>query len=104
MVDVDANSNQVKNDLLCAYPQFQFVPAQILVCRCLQIEQDLESAANSEHYFLFEEALRAVLLAVSREPQLGPSCLHPPFPHLSGTDKNGDSQGAYPPSGLLPCR
>lgn len=72
--------------------------------RRLQIEQDLESAANSEHYFLFEEALRAVLLAVSREPRLGPSCLHAPFPRLVGVDGSGDSQGAYPPSSLLPCR
>ena len=104
MFDLNADGNRVKQDLCVCTHTFLFVAVPILVRHCLQIEQDLETAANSEHYFLFEETLRAVLLAVSREPQLGPSCLHPPFPRLSGIDKNGDSQGAYPPSGLLPCR
>ena len=70
----------------------------------LQIEQDLETVANSEHFFLFEESLRAVLLAVSRDPELGPSCCHKPFPMLLGTAAAGTTQGHYPPSGLLPCR
>lgn len=70
----------------------------------LQIEQDLETVANSEHFFLFEESLRAVLLAVSRDPELGPSCCHKPFPILLGTTAAGTTQGPYPPSGLLPFR
>ena len=70
----------------------------------LQIEQDLETVANSEHFFLFEESLRAVLLAVSRDPDLAEACCHQPFPTLMGTTANGDTRGPYPPSGLLPCR
>ena len=70
----------------------------------LQIEQDLESVANSEHFFLFEESLRAVLLAVSRDTELGASCCHKPFPTLLGKTAAGDTRGHYPPSGLLPCR
>lgn len=70
----------------------------------LLVEQDLETVANSEHFFLFEESLRAVLLAVSRDPELGPSCCHKPFPILLGTTAAGTTQGPYPPSGLLPFR
>lgn len=70
----------------------------------LQIEQDLETVANSEHFFLFEESLRVVLLAVSRDTDLGPSCCHKPFPTLLARTAAGDTRGHYPPSGLLPCR
>lgn len=70
----------------------------------LQIEQDLETVANSEHFFLFEESLRAVLLAVSRDSELGASCCHKPFPTLLASTEAGDTRGPYPPSGLLPCR
>ena len=70
----------------------------------LQIEQDLETVANSEDFFLFEESLRAVLLAVSRDTELGASCCHKPFPTLLGRTAAGDISGHYPPSGLLPCR
>ena len=70
----------------------------------VQIEQDLESIANSEHFFLFEESLRAVLLAVSRDTELGASCCHKPFPTLLGRTAARETSGRYPPSGLLPCR
>lgn len=88
----------------CFSSETSIIQSRSSLLLCLQIEQDLESAANSEHYFLFEETLRAVLLAASREPNLGPMCLHTPFPRLLGTDRNGELRGAYPPSGLLPCR
>ncbi|KAL0056276.1 hypothetical protein WJX82_009498 [Trebouxia sp. C0006] len=86
---------------------FENLCSQVEECNLLTdllIEQDLETVANSEHFFLFEESLRAVLLAASRDPSLGPSCHHKPFPCLLGKTASGETQGAYPSSGLLPCR
>ncbi|KAA6421890.1 MAG: hypothetical protein FRX49_08209 [Trebouxia sp. A1-2] len=86
---------------------FENLCSQVEECNLLTdllIEQDLETVANSEHFFLFEESLRAVLLAASRDPSLGPSCHHKPFPCLLGKTASGDTQGPYPPSGVLPCR
>ncbi|DBB03987.1 TPA: hypothetical protein ACH3X1_013053 [Trebouxia sp. C0004] len=86
---------------------FENLCRQVEECNLLTdllIEQDLETVANSEHFFLFEESLRAVLLAASRDPSLGPSCHHKPFPCLVGKTASGQTQGPYPPSGLLPCR
>ncbi|KAL3154472.1 hypothetical protein ABBQ32_013938 [Trebouxia sp. C0010 RCD-2024] len=87
--------------------RFQGLCSQVEECNLLTdllIEQDLETVANSEHFFLFEESLRAVLLAVSRDSELGASCCHKPFPTLLASTEAGDTRGPYPPSGLLPCR
>ncbi|GMH35762.1 hypothetical protein BSKO_03630 [Bryopsis sp. KO-2023] len=68
----------------------------------LLIEHDLQVLSGSQHFFPFEETLRSVLLAFSRDPAIG-QCSSIPSVHFinAGTDET-DMQ--YPPSGVLPFK
>lgn len=60
--------------------------------------------SNQEQFFVFEETIRAVLLALSRDPLLVGACRDRPFPSVNGMGRHGQTHGAYPPSGVLPFR
>ncbi|KAK9823267.1 hypothetical protein WJX72_001466 [[Myrmecia] bisecta] len=70
----------------------------------LLVAQDLETVLDSEHFFLFQEELRAMSLAFTRDPTIAPCCAAPPQPRLEGCGRDGVRHGRYPPSGVLPCR
>ena len=69
----------------------------------LQVEVDLHRLSGHADFFLFEENLRAVLLATSRQPGVAEACLQKPFPSLTGVTEAA-REGTYPPAGLLPSR
>ena len=64
---------------------------------------DLNRLSGHADFFLFEENLRAVLLATSRQPGVAEACLQKPFPSLIGVTEAA-REGPYPPAGLLPSR
>lgn len=64
---------------------------------------DLNRLSGHADFFLFEENLRAVLLATSRQPGVAEACLQKPFPSLIGVTEAA-REGTYPPAGLLPSR
>mmetsp|Transcript_34788 Transcript_34788/g.82505 ORF Transcript_34788/g.82505 Transcript_34788/m.82505 type:complete len:354 (+) Transcript_34788:278-1339(+) len=69
----------------------------------LLVSADVENhVATSPDYFLFQEELRAVLLAFTRDPTVSGSCRAEPQPQLVGMGKGGRRHGTYPPSGVLP--
>ncbi|GAX73915.1 hypothetical protein CEUSTIGMA_g1365.t1 [Chlamydomonas eustigma] len=54
---------------------------------------DVQSIADTEHFFLFEEMIRAVLLALSRDQDLMPCLSSPPFwsSAISGQDASSSA-------------
>lgn len=74
----------------------------ILLLYCLQIEYDLRVLSGSQHFFPFEEVLRSVLLAFSRDPAIGPNCSIPSENYISiGILEKGVH---YPPCEVLPFK
>ena len=67
------------------------------------MEVDLNRLSGHADFFLFEENLRAVLLATSRQPGVAEAWLQKPFPSLIGVTEAARG-GTYPPAGLLPSR
>mmetsp|Transcript_9683 Transcript_9683/g.31537 ORF Transcript_9683/g.31537 Transcript_9683/m.31537 type:complete len:540 (-) Transcript_9683:87-1706(-) len=63
---------------------------------------DIKSLSDDDEYFIFEEVLRAAMLAMTRDSAVGPACAVAPFPRLRGMGRKGRSHGSYPPSGVLP--
>ncbi|KAK9832957.1 hypothetical protein WJX74_002801 [Apatococcus lobatus] len=70
----------------------------------LLVEDDINMISNQEQFFVFEETIRAVLLAFSRDPLLVGACQERPFPNVNGMGRHGQTHGVYPPSGVLPFR
>mmetsp|Transcript_13828 Transcript_13828/g.35745 ORF Transcript_13828/g.35745 Transcript_13828/m.35745 type:complete len:404 (-) Transcript_13828:224-1435(-) len=67
------------------------------------VAADVEAnIAPQEDYFLFEERIRCVLLAFTRDPAVAAMCAVPPHPQLVGMGKGGRRHGTYPPSAVLP--
>ena len=59
---------------LCAEVERRDLLSDILV------RNDVQSVANGEDFFLFDEPLRAVMLALSRDPAVPALCALPPHP------------------------
>lgn len=68
----------------------------------LQIEYDLRILSGSQHFFPFEEVLRSVLLAFSRDPAIGSNCSIPSENYIPIGTLEGDVH--YPPSRVLPFK
>ncbi|WIA33511.1 hypothetical protein OEZ86_006636 [Tetradesmus obliquus] len=74
----------------------QVLLTDLLVCA------DVQRIADSEHYFVFEEAMRAMLLAFSRDASASTSAAVPAAPRLAAEAAGGKQLRPYPPSGILP--
>ncbi|KAI8462764.1 MAG: hypothetical protein J3K34DRAFT_527500 [Monoraphidium minutum] len=62
---------------------------------------DACGVADSEHYFPFAEAVRAMVLAFSRDASICRNARATPLPRLASEGRGGRLR-AYPPSGVLP--
>ena len=65
-------------------------------------DADLRRLADSDDFFLFHDACRAVTLSLSRDASVVQHAAATPHPRLVGVGKGGHKHGAYPPSGVLP--
>lgn len=92
---VAAAGEQEFQALCCAVVQ-QSVLADVLV------RADVKALAGDSQFFLFEETLRCVLLAMSRDASVAAHCSLRPFPRLEGVGAYGDVLSPYPLSGVVP--
>lgn len=69
---------------------------------------DVREICDHAHYFPFEESMRAVMLAFTRDAAVPGLCAATgrcaPHPRLQGMGRGGRSFGSYPPCGVLPFR
>mmetsp|Transcript_15557 Transcript_15557/g.38189 ORF Transcript_15557/g.38189 Transcript_15557/m.38189 type:complete len:246 (-) Transcript_15557:819-1556(-) len=68
---------------------------------------DVHEICDHAHYFPFEESMRALLIAFTRDANVPAMCAAhgcAPHPRLSGSGRGGRSFGPYPPAGVLPFR
>ncbi|KAK9862111.1 hypothetical protein WJX84_010388 [Apatococcus fuscideae] len=89
---------QARFEALCQQVELRPLFADLLV------EDDISMISDQEQFFVFEETVRTVLLAFSRDPHLVGACQERPFPSVTGMGRHGQTHGAYPPSGVLPFR
>ncbi|WIA13365.1 hypothetical protein OEZ85_006945 [Tetradesmus obliquus] len=82
--------------LLCESVEQQVLLTDLLVCA------DVQRMADSEHYFVFEEAMRAMLLAFSRDASASINASVPAAPRLAAEAAGNKQLRPYPPSGILP--
>eukprot|EP00877_Chromochloris_zofingiensis_P003595 jgi/Chrzof1/13236/Cz07g25210.t1 len=83
-------------EVLCEGVEQQRLLLDALIC------SDVNRMVDSENYFVFEESLRAIMLAFSRDASIGKACAVQPAPRLAAETKDGKLIRPYPPSGLLP--
>ncbi|KAK3256827.1 hypothetical protein CYMTET_34062 [Cymbomonas tetramitiformis] len=71
-----------------------------------QVGSDVLWITDDERYFVFEENLRAVMLAFTRDTEVQGACSCAPHPalHGRGRDRNGANHGPFPPNGVVPFR
>lgn len=65
---------------------------------------EMRHMCNSERYFIFEDPILTVLLALTRDPSLSAGAALLPHPLAAGYGRRAECHGLYPPSGLLPFR
>lgn len=69
---------------------------------------DVREICDHAHYFVFEEVMRAVMLAFTRDAAVPSMCASSgrcaPHPRLNGMGRGGRDFGTYPPAGVLPFR
>ncbi|KAK3256826.1 hypothetical protein CYMTET_34062 [Cymbomonas tetramitiformis] len=70
------------------------------------VGSDVLWITDDERYFVFEENLRAVMLAFTRDTEVQGACSCAPHPalHGRGRDRNGANHGPFPPNGVVPFR
>lgn len=59
---------------------------------------------DQDRFFIFEDQVLSVLLALTRDPALSWGAALQPHPLCAGLGRRNESHGLYPPSGLLPFR
>eukprot|EP01029_Cantina_marsupialis_P021864 TRINITY_DN5296_c0_g1_i1.p1 TRINITY_DN5296_c0_g1~~TRINITY_DN5296_c0_g1_i1.p1 ORF type:complete len:504 (-),score=97.79 TRINITY_DN5296_c0_g1_i1:132-1643(-) len=65
---------------------------------------DVETTADVDSFFLFEDELKRMMLAFSRDSSIRKECAIVPHSALIGCDRTGDKIGMLPPCGVLPFR
>eukprot|EP00775_Hariotina_reticulata_P005725 gene5725-5965_t len=86
--------DQAVFQLLCESVEQQSLLTDVLVCA------EVQHIASNEQYFVFEEMVRAILLAFSRDPDACHDAAVPASPRLAAED--GSELKPYPPNGVLP--
>lgn len=74
-----------------------------LLVDCLGLAE-VQRMANHPFFFVFEEPMRAALLAFLRDPLVAHRCVVPPHPVMAGLGRAREVHGLYPPSGVLPFK
>lgn len=102
-----------------AAPDFRSRSRSIFERLCVEVKRrelmidglcvgDAREICDHAHYFPFEETMRAVMLAFTRDAAVPAMCATTgrcaPHPRLDGVGRGGRSFGPYPPCGVLPFR
>ena len=65
---------------------------------------DVKALICNQHYFVFEETIRVVARAFLQDVAVPSKACIPIFPRILRQSHSGDSQGLYPPNGVVPFR
>ena len=65
---------------------------------------DVKALVCNQHYFVFEEMIRVVVRAFLQDVAVPSKACIPIFPRILRQGHSGDSQGLYPPNGVVPFK